>query len=75
MRICYDLDDTLCHGYPYDIAKPLPGAAEHLARMRSLGYTVIINTARGMGRTNGNVGAAMAAVSQSRSSLEKEVAS
>lgn len=54
MRICYDLDNTLCSGYPYSASKPYPGAAEHLKRMKELGHTIIIQTARGMGRTKGN---------------------
>ena len=56
MRICYDLDNTLCHsaGGDYDNSTPIDGAKEHLQEMKAQGHTIIIQTARGMGRTNGN---------------------
>jgi len=62
MRICYDLDGTLCEGYPYESAKPLKGAAEHLKYVQSRGHTIIIQTARGMGSSSGNVGKAIASI-------------
>jgi hypothetical protein len=58
MRICFDLDETLCTGYPYEIAIPLDGACELLQKLGSEGHTIIIQTARGMGRSNGNIGKA-----------------
>ena len=52
MRICVDLDDTLCTGKPYVDARPLPGALEFLQTLKARGHTVIIYTARFMGRTD-----------------------
>jgi capsule biosynthesis phosphatase len=69
MRICFDLDGTLCDGElsgesgtDYSECQPIPGAADILRSLRSQGHTVIIQTARGMGSTHGNVGAAQAKV-------------
>lgn len=59
MRICFDLDNTLCVGWPYDIAKPVPGAAALLKRLKKKGHTVIIQTARGMGTANSVAGLAI----------------
>jgi len=60
VRICFDLDETLCYGDGYFGLKPFPRAAELLKRIRAEGHTVIIYTARGMGSCNGNVGLATA---------------
>lgn len=69
MRICFDLDDTLCfgskatdEGTDYTSCKPMPGAAQALAGFRESGHTIIIHTARGMGRANGNMGKAQAEI-------------
>jgi len=69
VRICFDLDGTLCDGdvpgpagTDYTRCQPLPGAANILSSMRKQGHTVIIQTARGMGSAHGNVGAAQAKV-------------
>jgi hypothetical protein len=64
MRICFDLDETLCTGYPYSESKPLPGSKELLLELHSAGHEIIIQTARGMGRSGGNIGKALAAVSK-----------
>lgn len=58
-RICFDLDETLCTGYPYEVAKPFDDAAEILQMLKEKGYTIIIQTARGMGRSSGNIGLAV----------------
>lgn len=60
-RYCFDLDETLCTGYPYELAQPLPKSKWLLHTLRSAGHVVIIQTARGMGSTGGSVGKAQAA--------------
>lgn len=60
MRICFDLDNTLCCGVPYYEAVPVPGASQLLRELRRQGHTVIIQTARGMGSSDGNPGKAIA---------------
>jgi phosphoglycolate phosphatase-like HAD superfamily hydrolase len=62
MRVCIDLDETLCTGKPYAQAEPLPGALEFLQTLKERGHTVIIYTARCMGRTNNDRLAAEAIV-------------
>jgi hypothetical protein len=62
VRLCFDLDNTLCTGYPYEQAEPISGAAELLLDLRDAGHTIIIATARGMGTHNNNPGAARAAI-------------
>jgi hypothetical protein len=64
MRICFDLDETLCTGYPYSESKPLSGSKELLLQLRSDGHQIIIQTARGMGRSDGNMGKALAAIAK-----------
>lgn len=64
MRICFDLDNTLCSGIPYSQATPYPGAKKLLKGLKDAGHTIIISTARGMGHTNGNPGKAMAELGQ-----------
>ena len=64
MRICFDLDNTLCAGKPYDVARPLPGAATLLKKLKAQGHTIIIFTARGMGSSFGNSGKAIAQIGQ-----------
>jgi len=60
MRICVDLDKTLCTGKPYVEAVPFEGAAEFLRNLKEDGHTIILYTARGMGRNNGDAGKAVA---------------
>jgi len=62
MRICFDLDNTLCTGHPYEDATPFDKARELLISLREEGHVVIIYTARGMGRTAGNVNEALARI-------------
>ena len=63
MRICIDLDGTLCEirkdGETYADVKPKPGAAEMVRRLHEAGHTIIIHTARNMGSTGHNVGKAL----------------
>ncbi|MBM08023.1 MAG: capsular biosynthesis protein [Magnetovibrio sp.] len=55
MRICFDLDGTLCTGN-YDEAQPLPGIKELLIRLKDEGHVIIIHTARGMNTNRANIG-------------------
>lgn len=64
MRICFDLDETLCTGYPYEESVPFDQSAEILDALHANGHTIIIQTARGMGRSNGNIGKAQALIAQ-----------
>ncbi len=56
MRICFDLDNTLCTGKPYLEAQPYSWAAELLRDLRIDGHVIIIYTARYMNSSNGNIG-------------------
>ncbi len=56
MRICFDLDSTLCFGLPYSIARPFPWARNLLRQLKDRGYTIIIYTARKMSTHDGNIG-------------------
>lgn len=60
MRICIDLDGTLCTlkqpGQTYADVTPLPGAVERLRELRAAGHVVIITTARHMATCEANVG-------------------
>lgn len=56
MRICFDLDNTLCYGRPYENAQPIPGRAKLLKDLRADGHVVIIYTARFMSTCEYNVG-------------------
>ena len=64
MRLCIDIDGTLCHlrapGEGYADVAPLPGAAERLRQWRREGHTVILATARHMKTCQGNPGMALA---------------
>lgn len=64
MRICVDLDGTLCEFKSvtgdYSTVRPLPFASETIRRWRADGHYVIINTARHMKTTSGNVGLVVA---------------
>lgn len=64
MRLCFDLDTTLCIGRPYEEAIPLPGAADLLRTLKTHGHYIIIDTARGMGSSNGSVGRAIASIGE-----------
>lgn len=64
MRICLDVDGTLCelkHGHDdYATVRPLPHAAESIRRLRAAGHYVILATARHMKTCGGNVGQVVA---------------
>ena len=62
MRICFDLDETLCSGKPYDTAQPIIKNINLLKELKCEGHTIIIYTARGMGRTGSNSGKSVALV-------------
>lgn len=66
MRICIDLDGTLCElkqpGQSYADVAPLPGAAERLRELRANGHEVVLQTARHMKSCNGDVGKVLARV-------------
>lgn len=59
MRICFDLDETLCTGKPYKNAKPILANINFLKELKKEGHIIIIYTARGMGRSSSNAGAAL----------------
>ena len=72
MRICIDLDQTLCVGYPYEDAVPMSGAKDFLDTLHAQGHTIIIHTARGMGTSHGSVSKAIALVGELTFSQLKE---
>ncbi len=63
LRICIDLDGTICdirqEGQSYAEVKAKPGAAECIRALRRAGHTIVIQTARNMGSTGHNVGKAL----------------
>ena len=63
LRICIDLDGTICDirndVETYSDVRAKPGEAEKIRALRAAGHTVIINTARNMGSTGHNVGKAL----------------
>lgn len=64
MRICLDVDGTLCElksrGEDYATVRPLPHAAESIRQLREAGHYVILATARHMKTCGGNVGLVVA---------------
>ncbi|MBD0316386.1 MAG: HAD hydrolase family protein [Nitrospiraceae bacterium] len=64
MRICLDVDGTLCeiksHGDDYATVRPLPHAAEAIKALRAAGHYVILATARHMKTCGANVGLVVA---------------
>jgi capsule biosynthesis phosphatase len=63
MRICIDLDGTICQikrpDETYSDLKPLPGAKEKIHRLRAKGHYIIIQTARNMATYQGDLGKVM----------------
>ena len=63
MRICIDLDGTICDlrkpGETYADVRPLPGVKEFLQKLHEAGHVIIINTARNMQSQGHNVGKVM----------------
>jgi capsule biosynthesis phosphatase len=64
MKICVDLDGTICEnlrsGITYKDVKPLPGAVETLEELKQRGYYIVISTARNMRTCNNNLGRVIA---------------
>ena len=64
MRICLDVDGTLCElksrHDDYAMVRPLPHAAESIRRLRAEGHYIILATARHMRTCGGNVGLVIA---------------
>lgn len=56
VRICFDLDNTLCTGAPYEKAKPYEWAPKLLSILKNNGHEIIIYTARKMSTEDGNLG-------------------
>lgn len=60
MRICIDLDGTICelrkNGETYADVKPKPGVREFLKKLHANGHVIIIHTARNMQTQGHNVG-------------------
>ena len=56
LRICFDLDGVLCSQVKQDYSEALPNhaAIEALNALYDQGHTIIIHTARFMGRCNSN---------------------
>lgn len=66
MRICIDLDGTICElrkaGEGYADVLPKPGAADFIRALHEQGHTIIIHTARNMATQGHNVGKVMKSV-------------
>ena len=64
MRICIDLDGTICEYQvttgDYATVRPLPQAAETIRQWRASGHYIILSTARHMKTCGGNVGQVVA---------------
>lgn len=64
MRICIDIDGTICELKTligsYGNVLPLPGARDFIKSMRKKGHTIILYTARHMKTCDGNVGLVLA---------------
>jgi capsule biosynthesis phosphatase len=64
MKICVDLDGTICTdrepGGSYCDVKPLPGAVETLEFLKQRGYYIVIFTARNMQTCQNNIGRVIA---------------
>ncbi len=60
MRICVDLDGTICSTktaeQSYEDVVPLPGAVDTLETLKQRGYYIVIHTARNMRCCNNNLG-------------------
>ena len=64
MRICFDIDGTICElkSYigSYELVRPLPGVVELMTKLKEDGHTIILYTARHMKTCGGNVGLVLA---------------
>jgi capsule biosynthesis phosphatase len=56
----FDIDNTLCktHGSDYTNSQPIMERIRHVNSLYDSGHTIILVTARGMGRSNNNSGEA-----------------
>lgn len=57
MVLVCDVDDTICFTTARDYAKSIANVPviEKLRKAKELGYSIVLHTARGQGRSNGNV--------------------
>lgn len=55
--IVFDVDDTILTtvNRDYENSQPKMEVIEGVREMKKAGWTIILNTARGMGRSNGNI--------------------
>ncbi|WP_028387786.1 HAD hydrolase family protein [Legionella fairfieldensis] len=64
MRICIDIDGTICTlrepHQTYEEVTPLEGAAKKIKALKDKGYYIILNTARHMKTCDSNVGQVIA---------------
>lgn len=64
MRICFDIDGTICElkSYigSYEAVRPLPGVVDLMRSLKNQGHTIILYTARHMKTCEGNVGLVIA---------------
>lgn len=60
MRICIDVDGTICQnrqvGQSYLQVMPILGAVESIQQMKAKGHYIILYTSRGMQTYNNNIG-------------------
>ena len=56
MTYVFDIDGTICSNSngDYDSAKPIKPRIEMVNSLYDKGHTIVLQTARGMGRTNNN---------------------
>lgn len=68
MRICVDMDGTICQNkvgsQDYYEVEPILGAPAALQELKARGYYIVIHTARGMRTYNNNEGKVIAAHSK-----------
>lgn len=59
MRICFDLDGTICE-QDYSEVEPIESMVGLMRELKSQGHEIVIHTARHMRTCNGNVGKILA---------------
>lgn len=68
MRICIDIDGTICHlrkpSEHYKDLQPIDGAAKKIQQLKLQGHYIIFHTARHMRTCQGNVGKVIALQAQ-----------
>lgn len=64
MRICIDIDGTICvtrqEGEQYKDVKPILGAVESIQKLKKAGHYIILQTSRHMKTTDFNIGQILA---------------